>query len=177
MNSRNQNTDPLSTPLCQIEQQRVSSESYEYKVNVEAHSQDIVLLKVADENVKMESNENTTEDLNSKCYSNQIYKSKVENSQLKHIGQNFIHTATMLGTNCLKTKNLINILDSALTKSDEKKSWKRKCHVPKCTTNAKKGFYAIPEHPKRRKEWLNAFKLPPSTKDMKICWKQDRSNV
>ena len=42
-----------------------------------------------------------------------------------------------------------------------------------CSTyNANKGFYRIPEHPVRRKEWLDACKLPPTTANTaSICWK------
>ena len=41
----------------------------------------------------------------------------------------------------------------------------RKCPVPNCSTRANRGFYRIPEHPKRRQDWLNACQLPLSTKD------------
>ena len=166
MNLMNQNTDPLSITLCPNDQQILSSESYEYKVNIRAHSQDIVSLKVADENVTQpkqelskelsmsnvdyESYKNTTEDSNTKCYS----------------GQN--------DANSLKAKNLTKLLDDATgkyLKNKGKERYPRKCPVPKCTTTASTGFYLIPDHPKRKQEWLNACKMPPSTKDFRICWK------
>ena len=60
--------------------------------------------------------------------------------------------------------------------SDEVKAKKktfRKCRVQQCSTyNAQKGLYLIPEHPERRKAWLNACKLPEDTPlSAKICWK------
>ena len=48
----------------------------------------------------------------------------------------------------------------------------RKCCVPKCTTNTNVKYYSIPEDTKRKQEWFDACKLPPSTKiSSKICWK------
>ena len=98
--------------------------------------------------VKMKSYKNTTEDSNTKCYS----------------GQN---AAKKLDANFLKAKNLTKLLDNATGKNLENKGkerYPRKCPVPKCTTTANTGFYSIPDHPKRKQEWLNACKLPSSTK-------------
>ena len=73
MDTMNQNTDPITIALCKNERGRESSESCENKVNIKAHSKDIVSLNVADisvsdpkdaELVKKESFENTTEDSN-----------------------------------------------------------------------------------------------------------------
>ena len=49
----------------------------------------------------------------------------------------------------------------------------KNCPIGTCSTyNANKGFYRIPEHPVRRKEWLDACKLPPTTANTaSICWK------
>mgnify|MGYP001348497107 CR=1 FL=1 len=143
MNLMNQNTDPLSIPLCPNDQQILSSESYEYKVNVRTHSQDIVSLKVADENVTKPKEELSKEVLMS-------------------------NIATKIDSNGLKTRKLMKLLDEAFS-NDLNKT--KKCHVPKCTTRENRGFYTVPEHPKRREEYLNACKMPPSTKDLKVCWK------
>ena len=144
MNLMNQNTDPLSIPLCPNDQQMLSSESYEYnKVNIRAHSQDIVSLKVADENVT-KSKEVLTKEFS------------------------ISNIATKIDANGLKTKNLMKLLDRAFS-NDLNKT--KKCHVPKCTTRENRGFYTVPEHPKRREEYLNACKMPPSTKCLRICWK------
>ena len=54
-----------------------------------------------------------------------------------------------------------------------------KCPVQYCTTctDSKKGFYQIPENPKRREEWLDACRLPKSTKTYtSICWKHFKSS-
>ena len=89
MNLMNQNTDPLSIPLCPNDQQILSSESYEYKVNVRAHSQDIVSLKVADENV----------------------------TKPKELSKEFSmsNTATEIDANGLKTKKLILFLPAMIS--------------------------------------------------------------
>ena len=46
------------------------------------------------------------------------------------------------------------------------------CLVSGCLTRAKRGFYRIPEHPLRRREWIKVLKF---TKDIKkstsVCWK------
>ena len=73
MDTMNQNTDPNTNALCKNERGREGSESCEYKVDIKAHSKDIVSLNVTDisvsdpkdvEPVKKESFENTTEDSN-----------------------------------------------------------------------------------------------------------------
>ena len=49
-----------------------------------------------------------------------------------------------------------------------------KCQVQYCCTKSenRKGFYLVPEQPKRREEWLNLCGIDSSkTKDVLICWK------
>ena len=41
------------------------------------------------------------------------------------------------------------------------KKKKRKCAVETCDFNSDKGFYHVPEHPKRRQYWIDACKLSP----------------
>ena len=57
-----------------------------------------------------------------------------------------------------------------------KKKYKRfkNCPVPNCPTyNEIKGYYAIPQNPIRRQEWLDACMLQEASTSMfaKICWK------
>ena len=58
------------------------------------------------------------------------------------------------------------------TSTKKKRASFKKCPVPNCLTyKERKGFYAFPQDPIRRQEWLNACMLPPSASmTAKICW-------
>ena len=52
-----------------------------------------------------------------------------------------------------------------------------RCPVQYCTTKSehRKALYFIPEHPKRRQDWLDACGISHSkTKEIAICWKHFR---
>jgi hypothetical protein len=210
MDTMNQNTDPIAIALCKNESGREVSESCEFKVDIEAYSQDIVSLHVTDisgsdtkdvEPVKKESFENTTEDSNEH---EGIQKESIDISKSPKLPKSpkISMTEYDIGMTDLSRKardilkESLNISNKELHQcfsdlisenmnekipkipighNTQPKARKndRKCCVPKCTTTGR-GFYSVPEHPKRRQEWFNACKLPPTIKIkeyMYVCWK------